>query len=173
MALQVDVLSTVLLAILLLPKLRETAAKSPSSATHLSFLHSLATFMIVDKDPMLPPPGSQTLIQRLNDEKTFDAKHQYFLVKLATWYAIQGIGELVDRENMKTPGSRVVVNATCPGLCKTDMVRDIPIVFKFLMEVKWYFLGRTAENGARTMVSATALGSESHGRLWTNDQYLP
>jgi len=172
MALQVDVLSTILLALLLLPKLRETAAKSPSSTPHLSFLNSLATFMIADKDPMLPPQGGQTLTQHLNDEKAFNAQHQYFLIKLATWYAIQGIVEIVDRENIKTPNSQVVINATCPGLCKTDMVRDIPFVFKIMMNIKWHFLGRTAENGARTLVSATALGSESHGRLWTNDRYL-
>ncbi|KAJ8125837.1 hypothetical protein O1611_g7801 [Lasiodiplodia mahajangana] len=157
MALQVDLLSPMLLSLLLLPKLRDSAG----SPAHISFLDSIAIFDIPDK--VLQFSG-QTLIQRCDDESKWDSIEQYYLVKLATWYAVQGLAE-------KCKGSNVIVNATCPGLCKTNMIKDLPLVFRMFMAVRYFFLGRSAEQGSRTLVSATTLGIDSHGKFWNNDKY--
>jgi NAD(P)-dependent dehydrogenase (short-subunit alcohol dehydrogenase family) len=162
---EVNLLSSVLLALLLLPKLQQTA-KVPSSdgfRPHLSILNSIVTFIVEEK--MVPSDG-QKLVQRLDDAEKWDPIRQYLLVKIATWYATKGIAELVDQHQ-----SNVVVNATCPGLCSTNMARDVPRVFKIFMMIQNFFLARTAEMGSRTLVSATGLGPESHGRFWTNDKY--
>jgi hypothetical protein len=63
----------------------------------------------------------------------------------------------------------IIVNACCPFLCKTELVRNSNVVFKVVMAAMQYFTARSAEEGARMLVSATALGEESQGGFWTHD----
>jgi hypothetical protein len=51
------------------------------------------------------------------------------------------------------------------------MALDVPRAFKIFMAIQNFFLARTAEMGSRTLISATGLGVESHGKFWTNDSY--
>ncbi|GAB1311266.1 Retinol dehydrogenase 14 [Madurella fahalii] len=163
MALQVNVLSTTLLATLLLPKLRETAAASADGFVPcISFVNSIAHLEV---KPEWIAEG-ETLIQRLNNESKFDQVSQYYLVKLAGIFIVRGLVE-------RLSGDRVVVNASCPGMCKTNMGRNHPLSQRIFMAVFYLFLGRSAEQGSRTLVSATGLGRESQGKFWTNDKYLP
>ncbi|KAK3375569.1 hypothetical protein B0T24DRAFT_526237 [Lasiosphaeria ovina] len=117
-ALQVNVLSTALLALLLLPKLRATAAAEAAKpeaerfVPHLSFVHSIASMEVTDADI----PADQSLVQRIDDQARFDNQRQYFL---------------------------------------------------------FFLLGRSVEEGSRSLVSATGLGVESHGKFWRNDSYAP
>ncbi|KAI1869178.1 uncharacterized protein JN550_005808 [Neoarthrinium moseri] len=121
MALQVNVLSTALMVLLLLPKLQKTVC-SDGSIPHLCIVNSLATQEI---KPELIPTDNM-LIQRLNDASKFDFYAHYYLVKLAARFFVQ---ELATQ--------------------------------------------KSAEEGSRTLVSATALGSESNGKLWLNDELPP
>ena len=165
---QVNVLSTALMAVLLLPKMIETGA-TPSDdgfVPHMSLINSVAHNEVTED---MVPPG-QSLIQRLDDESKFDTRAHYFLAKLATWYVVQG---LVDQCRSNGTGSNIVINASCPGLCKTDMGRDFPTSQRMAMAVTYFLVGRTPEQGARAMVSATALGPESNGKFWSNDTYPP
>lgn len=176
LSLKVDVLSHGLLALLLLPKLHEAAAAEPPSSLrpHLSFLDSIAIFEVpLDILPPYPRPADdnneyQTITQRLDDAKKWNPIHQYFLIKLATWYIAKGVADLVTN-NEKFSG--VIVNATCPGLCNTNMTSGLPWAYRVFMAIRYFFLGRTAEMGARTLVSATGLGPESHGKFWNNDRF--
>jgi NAD(P)-dependent dehydrogenase (short-subunit alcohol dehydrogenase family) len=175
MAFQCNVLAPTLLALLLLPKVKAAAAALPKSTEGatvdertfpvISFVNSVAHNEVVDADV----PRDQTLVQRINDKMRFDNVKQYFLVKLAGWYAMRGVAERVGDARAE----RVVVNASCPGLCKTNMLNGTPLLTRIIMAITYFIMGRTAEQGARTMISATALGPESHGRFWTNDTYPP
>ncbi|KAI0975799.1 hypothetical protein F4678DRAFT_484013 [Xylaria arbuscula] len=166
--LQDNALSPALLALLLLPKLRDTAtAEGTTEPCYISFVNSVAHAEVKVAD--LPPTSSsQTLVGRCDDEAQFDFQKQYFLVKLVAWYAMRGVA---DKSRSIAPNNAVVVNATCPGLCKTNMVRDLPLGARVAMAVTYFIMGRSSEQGARTMVSATSLGPESHGKFWTNDIY--
>jgi len=166
MTLQVNLLSITLLALLLLPKVRETATTAPTGdfTPHISFLNSVCHLDVTEEQ--LPPRG-ETLIHRLNDPKRWDIRATYFQVKLASWFAMRAIAERCTAEEMG-----IVVNATCSGLCKTNMPRTLPLVGRVFMAAQYALVGRTAEQGARTLVGATALGPESHGKFWTNDQYM-
>lgn len=68
---------------------------------------------------------------------------------------------------------RVVVSANCPGLCKTKMLHELSFGARAAMAVTYFIMGRSAEQGARTMVSATGLETESYGKFSTNDKYPP
>ncbi|KXX81404.1 Retinol dehydrogenase 14 [Madurella mycetomatis] len=163
MALQVNVLSTALLALLLLPKLRETATASPNDgfSPHMSFVNSIAHLEV--KPEWIAE--DETLIQRLDNEYKFDQVSQYYLVKLAVIFVVRRLVERVGNAG-------VVINASCPGMCKTNMGRNHPPVQRIFMAV-FYIFGRSAEQGSRTLVGATGLGPASHGKFWTNDNYLP
>ncbi|KUJ09390.1 NAD(P)-binding protein [Mollisia scopiformis] len=64
----------------------------------------------------------------------------------------------------------------CNDSSKWDFQKQyflLPLAAKAAMAVTLFVMGRSAEQGARTMVSATGLGPESHGKFWTNDIYPP
>lgn len=59
----------------------------------------------------------------------------------------------------------VVLNAACPGLCKTSLSRNAPAEFKVTLTARKDKYGRTAEDGSRTLLHAAVAGKESHGRF--------
>lgn len=164
MALQVNVLSPTLLALLLLPKLREiaTTAANDDFPPHMSFVNSIAHLEVKPEWTT----EDETLIQRLDNESKFDQVSQYYLAKLAIIFVVRGLVERVGTDG-------VVINASCPGMCKTNLGRNHPLAQRIFMAVFYIFFGRSAEQGSRTLVSATGLGTASHGKFWTNDNYLP
>lgn len=66
-------------------------------------------------------------------------------------------------------GASIVVNACCPSICKTGLWRE----FGIRKRIHHALRARTAEEGSRTLVSATALGPESCGKLWSHDVLFP
>lgn len=163
--LAVNVLSQALLAILLQPIMRTatTTAAPDGFVPHLSFLHSIAGFEVT-ADWL---PVGQSLIQRLNDQAKWDPTKQYFLAKFALWGVIEG---LIERYREDEACRNIVINASCPSGCKTNMGRNFPSFVKPILALQHFICGRTAEQGARSLVGATALGSESTGKLWRNDE---
>ncbi|KAJ5494798.1 Short-chain dehydrogenase/reductase SDR [Penicillium fimorum] len=158
--LQVNVFSTALMALLILPKLRETAAAN-AIPSHLTFTTSKG-YQDVEESWL---ESDKTLIDQLNSkEGWFDQRH-YLMVKLATMFALQGVA---DRHS----DNQVIINAACPGFCKTDLGRNFSLVSKICMGPIQYFVARTAEQGSRSLVSATTLGPESIGKLWHDDKVL-
>lgn len=160
MTLAVNVLSQALLAMLLQP-LMQAAAATGGFVPHLSFLHSVAGFEVTAD--WLPP--GQSLIQRCNDQRKWDPAKQYYLAKLALWGVIEGLIERYHEDE-----GQIIINASCPSGCKTNMGRNFPAFVKPILALQHFICGRTAEQGARTLVGATALGPDSHGKLWRNDK---
>lgn len=173
LGLEAGPLSMTLLALLLLPKVQATAAELAASGNkdeycYISFLNSAACLEVKNGDV---PPG-ETLIHRIQDEKKFEFRQQYFMIKLALWYAMLGVADRIDPSG-SVENSRIIVNAICPGMCKTNMTRDATWIQRTMMNLTWAVFGRSAEEGSRTMVGATGLGPESHKKLWTNDKLAP
>ncbi|KAI1739060.1 short-chain dehydrogenase/reductase [Xylaria scruposa] len=161
MAIQVNVLSTALMAVLLLPILRSTAAQGQGKTPHLTFVNSNGHDLA--KREWLGPDGS--LLQAANKEKGWVSEHSYSMVKLAGMAVMQHIA--------KVTANTIIVNAVCPGLCKTELGRNFNVVQRTIGNIVLSFIARTAEQGSRTLVSGTALGPESHGRFWHNDVLYP
>jgi hypothetical protein len=60
--------------------------------------------------------------------------------------------------------SPVILNMVNPGLCRTELARDIPFPLNWIFPiVQLVFNARPAEAGARTIVYPTYAGEESHG----------
>jgi NAD(P)-dependent dehydrogenase (short-subunit alcohol dehydrogenase family) len=166
LSMQVNLLSTVLMALLLLPAVRAAAAEQTMSGgfmPHISFVNSMAHLEV---DPEWIPEG-QTLLQRINDPSKYNQVQQYYLVKLAAMFAIRGL-----IERLGSDSDKIVINATCPGMCKTNMGNGFPVTQRMFMAIFYIFFGKSAEAGSRCLVSATALGKDSQGKLWTNDKIV-
>jgi NAD(P)-dependent dehydrogenase (short-subunit alcohol dehydrogenase family) len=161
-ALQVNVLSTALMVILLLPLLRQTA-KEGEYKPHLTFVNSNA-----HREPQsfwyTASPHNGSLLAFTNSASSFDPRKHYGAVKL--------LGMSVMLHIART-NPDIIVNACCPFLCKTELGRNFTLPFRVIMGVMQYFTARTAEEGARTIVGATALGEESQGAFWTHDVLAP
>lgn len=165
MALQVNVLSTALLAILLMPKLRRTAVKTGRPAS-LAFTGSIAHLDIEAKDLRLGP--AQGVLDLVNQPEFFDAKRSYGVIKLLGMYVMQG---LVDKSFGPNGELEVAVNVACPGFCTSDLGRDWPWYIVWPTKVMQLYYGRSGEQGSRSLVSATLLGKDGHGKFWTNDVF--
>lgn len=93
------------------------------------------------------------------------------MVKLMGMAVMQNIARAIKSSARDDPG--VIVNAVCPGLCRTNLGRSFGIVSKVTGTIFQAIFARSAEQGARSLVSATVLGPESHGRLWHHDILFP
>ena len=164
MALQVNVLSTALMALLLLPKLRHTA-QARQTLVHVTFVNSIA-----HADVKTEWFQGKTLLKAANEEKSWDAQKSYGMIKLLGMAAMKGVAKAAANG---PHGNAIVVNACCPSLCKTDLGRDWGRGMKVMMSGMQAIFARTAEQGARTLVSATALESSSSGQFWSHDILYP
>ncbi|KAH6884391.1 putative short chain dehydrogenase/ reductase [Thelonectria olida] len=150
----VNVLSTFLLAVLLLPKLSESAKKF-GILPHVAFVSSRAGFDVkedfdkIKEDPLV---GLD-----LDDSITLKS---YPLSKLLESFAVRELARLapVDRTG-------VVLNYVCPGLCVTELSRNAPPAFRESLKKQHDQFGRTAEDGSRTLLFGAVAGKESHGCL--------
>ena len=166
MSLQVNVLSTALLAILLLPTLRKTA-RTTSSLPHLEITGSVA-FMDLKPELLKSDPG-EPLLDRLNQEASFNMVTQYAISKLLVMYIEQGLAEKVRSPDGKL---EVAVVVSCPGLCKSDLGRKFPWFIKLPTYLFQTIFARTSEAGSRTLVSGACVGSEGHGKFWNHDVFI-
>ena len=166
---QVNTISTVLLALLLLPTLEHSSTlKQPA---HLTFVSSGTALRVTAAD--FTAFADTDLLKGMSDEKAWNGgQKQYARSKLVLENVMRHIAKLPRlREN--SGEVKVVVNSTCPGMCKSDLGRQYKTNI-FVMVVVWIlftFFARTTEQGSRSYVSAVNRGSDSQGQLWKDDRY--
>jgi NAD(P)-dependent dehydrogenase (short-subunit alcohol dehydrogenase family) len=170
--LQVNTISTTLLALLLLPKLLSSGdSKKP---THLNFISS-GTARLVKPEKVHLFYDSPNALQAMSTEKAWlGGMGHYALSKLLLEYAMRHIATL---PSVVPPSGEpnVIVNSACPGMCKTDLGRQYTeksLLYRILIWVLSVMILRTAEAGSRQYVSAITRGKESQGKLWKNDKYF-
>ncbi|KAJ5917776.1 short-chain dehydrogenase/reductase family protein [Penicillium verhagenii] len=161
---QVNTLSTSLLALLLLPKLRESSGAEPS---HLSVVSS-QQFVRAKAESLRT---EESLLDHLNSALRFKGPKQYGISKLLLEYVIKSIADLVRNEDGTVP---VIVNTISPGLCQSGLTRQYLKRFyeRWLSWLAYRLFARTTEQGSRSLVSATLQGVESQGKCWRSDGYL-
>ncbi|KAK3325076.1 putative short-chain dehydrogenase [Apodospora peruviana] len=146
----VNVISTFLLAALIMPTLKATATKFDTRPT-LSFIvsevHGHTTF------PQKFAPEGQIFATVSNKEKAeANWDDQYPVSKLLQVYAGRA---LADRNDL------VTVNLTNPGLCHSGLSRETDSWVFWLIRT---LAARSTEVGSRTLVWAGSQGAETHGK---------
>ena len=151
-----NVVSTFLLGLLLLPKLKETATVH-NTRPHLTIVSSGVHLVAKFEERNNP-----SIFDALNDPKTVHMSDRYNVSKLLEVFAVRQIVADYCPDSSKYP---VVINYIGPGLCHSGLMREVgawQYVFKFIMGA------RTTEVGSRTLVDAACKGPESHGRYLTD-----
>ncbi|KAI1633570.1 short-chain dehydrogenase [Biscogniauxia mediterranea] len=147
----VDVISTFLMALLLLPALRRSATKF-NVLPHLVFVVSTAHFFAVFRQRHDP-----SIFEALRGPA--DMFDRYSVVKL--------LDVLITRElaweTAANGKPKVVINMVDPGLCKSQLFRDATFPVSWIMSSLMFISGRTAEVGSRNLVAAALADESSHG----------
>jgi retinol dehydrogenase-12 len=177
----VNVVSTMLLVLLLLPTLSASASKwgtVPVVTVVTSNIHSWTSFpewktpnslaTLNDKetavmtDRLVSPP-SLNLASFRATETNISPCCSYPVSKLLQVFAVREIAAKIANKQPK-----VVLNMLNPGLCKTALTRNATGMTGVTMAVSKALLGRTAEEGSRVLVYAATLGPDSQG-LYISD----
>lgn len=170
--LQVNTLSTTLLALLLLPKLRSARLEDPAALPHLVLVSS-GLHAGVTRTSLPSPPQNilSTLSTPPEPAVAFKGGRQYSISKLFLMYAVKSLASLA-----KSPGGepQIIVTSCCPGLCVSELGRQYNGWFESW--AKWAFYGlfaRSTEEGSQTLVEASTLGAEAQGAYLKNGQVRP
>ncbi|KAI9880399.1 MAG: hypothetical protein M1830_003439 [Pleopsidium flavum] len=155
----VNVISTMLLALLILPKLRETARDHhvvPRLTIVTSEVHALAKFPEREKD---------NIFDTVNEKATAIMSDRYNLSKLLEVFAVR---ELASKTSQSEP--EVAINMLNPGFCHSELLRNATGMQGMVMAGMKALLARTTEEGSRTLVHAAGVGMETHGKYLSDCQ---
>ena len=167
--LQVNVMSTALLGLLLLPKMK--ASKSSDQDTpRLVVVTSEAHRWLEDKDLPNPEPFGGNLLEAVNAKPTtgqaWDGMLQNARTKLFGMYITQTLATLSTKS---TGENEVIVTSLCPGACKSDLARDFKAAgFGYALALRLFDLlfNKSTEEGGRSYVAVASLGEEAQGRWY-------
>ena len=150
-----NVISTYLLGLLLLPKLRATA-QTFNTTPHLcivsSEVHAWAPF---------PEKNSPEIFPALNNKETANMQERYPVSKLLEVFITR---ELASLHTASENRPHIIINYVTPGLCHSDLTREAPRSMTWFLACLKFVFARTAEVGSRTLVHAANGGEETHGQ---------
>ncbi|KAI1814219.1 NAD(P)-binding protein [Poronia punctata] len=156
--LNVNVISTFLLYLLLLPKMRESGKKTgnvPRFAIPNSTLHYVAPLAELQ-------PADRSILDRLNDPDTSDMAGRYNLSKFLVIYAVR---EFAARSKASGKG-QCIINTPNPSFCKSNLARESAGSAGF--KVFEAALARSTEEGGRILVHGILAGPETSGHFLAN-----
>ncbi|KAL2752602.1 hypothetical protein ACRALDRAFT_1065689 [Sodiomyces alcalophilus JCM 7366] len=158
---QVNYLSNILLAVSLLPIIKEKRVGSDPGRICLvsSDMAAWAKFEERTSTPLLPVYKQKA--------KNWDMGDRYATTKL--------LGQLFVTELSKhVPSSAVTVTLANPGFCASDLGRDTHGLFRCVHKIQSALIGRTCAVGARTLVHAvTTVGEPGHGQYIEDAKIQP
>ncbi|KIW75694.1 hypothetical protein Z517_10436 [Fonsecaea pedrosoi CBS 271.37] len=175
MSLQVNTLSTALLAVLLYPKLRESAERS-GEPSHLEFVGSVGHRMVKPDAFDAALESGPRVLDLVNDKTYFDVEQQYCTTKLLLMYVMDGLvaAAAAAAEHSSSGGHKdpaVIITTCCPNLCRTTLGRDFSFLLKLPTHLFQMVFARSAEEGSRILVSGTTLGEDANGQFWSHDVF--
>ena len=174
-----NVISTFLLGLLLLPKLRETGQKyniTPHLTVTCSEVHAWS--------PM-EERKSESIFDTLNNKESANMGDRYFLTcslkdsdrepqlirrryQISKLLQVFPCRELATRTRESGKGD-VIINYVNPGLCHSELARDST----FFLTIMKFFLARSTEHGSRSVVNAVEAGEETHGQYLSDCEVTP
>lgn len=167
--LQVNVLSTSLMALHMLELLQETARADPLLKPVMTItasdIHTIAKFAERDS-----PDG---ILKALNDKDTWQASQskggpveRYAVTKLLDIMLTPEIAALAPRDSAGRP--LVIVNAFTPGFCKSELLsrEQAPL----MLRVAQMLVARTVVEGSKTLLHAVTRGDETHGKWMEHEE---
>ncbi|KAF9887544.1 hypothetical protein FE257_010122 [Aspergillus nanangensis] len=157
----VNVISTVFLGALMMPKLQASSKKFNTKPT-LVFIVSVLGYTVKAE---MEKSRNGVIFDGLNDRKRANMDARYALTKLVEEFAVRQFAALFPVER-----TGVVIAMVAPGLCTTGLGHDARIFTKIMHETVRAMMARTAEVGSRTILHGLVVGEEGHGKLLSGCQ---
>ncbi|KGO76433.1 Short-chain dehydrogenase/reductase SDR [Penicillium italicum] len=154
----VNVVSTFLLILLLVPKLRESASKfniTPRIAIPNSALHYTASLEQLDSK------NEGGIFKSLNNKEASNMAGRYPLSKLLVCFGVRAFANQLAQS--KAP--LVIINTPNPSFCKSQLARETANI-RFRVSEK--LLARSTEEGSRALVHGIMADEKSNGQYLTN-----
>ena len=157
-------ISTAYLAILLLPKLYATANQYGVTPRLNITSSGVDAHAKVAKDMLV----DGKFIEWLNTEEKVRGQRSHYQVSKLLEVFVQELANYVKRRDNGQP--KVIVNVICPGLCHSNLVRNLKDPKQVLfMTVYKAILARSTEVGLRTIVNAGEKNDfQTHGKYLAN-----
>ncbi|GKT40779.1 short chain dehydrogenase atnD [Colletotrichum spaethianum] len=152
----VNVLSTFLLSMKLMPVLRRTG-KTHNVTPKIVIVASEASQMAKFHER-----NAEDIYKALNTNKSL--KDRYNTTKLMQVILARQMAIAADASGK----GRVQVTTLNPGLCATALFRNIPFPLTIIVKVGLKLLARSAEVGSRCLLAAAFAGEEAHGRYMSD-----
>ena len=147
----INVISTFLLAISVLPIMKETASKF-NIRPHLVIVSSE-----VHNWTSLPAKDKPNIFVALNDKDSANMMTRYADTKLMEILVLRELFDSV----IESPGTYpIIINTVNPGFCQTDFGDEASFFFKVLK----LLIARRVDVGSRTYVHASGIGNEGQGK---------
>lgn len=147
----VNVISTALMALKLLPVLRQTSTKynvEPHLLIVSSDAHRFVTWPIMrQQDGFFEACRTDTMFNE-----------RYSVSKLFEIFFVNELAQAMDRSGKP----RVVVNTANPGMCASEFFRELPAYLSWFLSGLMLLFGRNCEQGARNFLYA-GLQPDTHG----------
>lgn len=150
----VNTYSSLLLAVLLLPSMSAYANKH-NTISYIALVSSSASFQVEESWNKMKDNDPLAAIDDLNSGTPMVS---YPLSKAIQIMATKELARLVPLSR-----TNVVLNLVDPGICKTNLSRNAPEPFRSTLLALHEKLGRTAEEGSRTLLHGAVAGEASHG----------
>ena len=163
-SLTINVVGTHLNALGALPALHKTS-KDFDVQTNLSIIGSMNRTYAPDAE--LDVGEDEDIFQSLSKQETANMEMRYPLSKLIVHQCFREFAPLVSNANERS-SSHVVANLVNPGWCYTELGRSKQEVLPERMIKS--VIGRTAEQGSRTLAHGITAGPETHGRYLSECQ---
>ena len=172
LTLTVNVVSTFLLALLLLPRLRQTATQH-NTVPRLSIVASEVHFF-TDFREWESPRG---VFAELNDPKTADMGDRYNVSKMMEVLAVRALAPRmrIASASASSPGKAhplVILDSVNPGLCHSELGREFKGIGGAFFALAKFLLARTTEAGGRCLVAALTV-EEAHGEYVSDAKVWP
>ena len=162
-SLTVNVLNTLLLGLLLLPKLRETSQKFNTKARLSIVTSELHHVAAIPKDA-----DFDHIYATLDDKSKSNIGSRYQETKLLEVLLVR---QLASFDRYANPESTpVIINLVNPGMCTTEFGRNLPFLTTIMFKCVAFFLARTAEVGGRTLVAGAAATERNHGEYMADSE---
>ncbi|KAI4603903.1 hypothetical protein KJ359_000024 [Pestalotiopsis sp. 9143b] len=155
-SIQVNVVNTLFLGALLLPKLSEVSRKFSIKPAVVFIVSVLGYTAKAEMDKN----RSGDVFANLNDRTRADMDQRYALTKLVEEFAARELAKVSPVER-----TGVVLTLVAPGLCSTGLGKDARTFTKIMHGGIKAMMARTAEVGSRTILHGLVAGEEAHGKL--------
>ncbi|KAL3464471.1 NAD(P)-binding protein [Aspergillus heterothallicus] len=152
----VNVVNTMYLGVLMMPKLIQSAEKFNIKPT-LVFIVSVLGYTVKSE---LDKSRNGVVFDGFNDRERANMNSRYALTKLVEECAVRQLAALCPAKR-----TGVVITMVAPGLCSTRLGRDAGTFTKVVHETIRALMARTAEEGSRTILHGLMVGDEGHGKL--------